>query len=200
MAIFRQLSRYDYEPTCANCCILTTCTSKGRIAAAYWLRRNLSMSPRRFLAVIRVTASTLALAPVLIAQVGFLEAPQYRANADPSSMAAVSDLNGDGKLDLVLGNFDFPNTSVSVLLGNGDGSFQSARNYPIAGVPWGVAVGDFNGDGTPDIVTANENVSTASVLIGNGDGSSRPRWITRSEAILIRWPWATSTAMANLIL
>ena len=71
--------------------------------------------------------------------------------------------------------------SVSVLLGNGDGSFQSAVSYPVGTGPEAVAVGDFTGDGFLDIVTANSNydpatntfgpVGTVSVLLGNGDGT-----------------------------
>src|SRR5262249_48663796 len=61
-------------------------------------------------------------------------------------------------------------TDVSVLLGNGDGTFQGAVNFQAGSRPFSVAVGDFNGDGFPDLAVANAN-SHVSVLLGNGDGT-----------------------------
>jgi hypothetical protein len=62
---------------------------------------------------------------------------------------AVGDFNGDGKLDMVTANHN--SGTVSVLLGNGDGSFASATDYAIPNSPLFVAVGDFNGDGKLDL-------------------------------------------------
>jgi hypothetical protein len=59
--------------------------------------------------------------------------------------AATGDINGDGKLDLMVANQD--NNNVSVLLGNGDGTFQAAVNYGVGNQPLSMALGDFNGDG-----------------------------------------------------
>ena len=81
----------------------------------------------------------------------------------------MGDFNSDGALDLAVANNANPGT-VSILLGNGNGSFQAAKSYPTDQAPKSVAVGDFNGDGIPDLVTAN-NFGTLSVLLGNGDGS-----------------------------
>ena len=81
----------------------------------------------------------------------------------------MADLNNDGNLDIVTAN-DGDNT-VSVLLGNGDGTFQAAASYPVGAEPSDVAVGDFNGDGNPDIVTADSGAGTISVLLGRGDGT-----------------------------
>ena len=61
---------------------------------------------------------------------------------------AVGDFNGDGKLDLVVANR--ASNNVSVLLGNGNGTFQAAVNYAAGSKPRSVAVGDFNGDGKLD--------------------------------------------------
>ena len=66
-------------------------------------------------------------------------------------------------------------TAVSVLLGNGDGTFQPSADYANAGTPTSIAIGDLNGDGFPDLVTANRDANTASVFLGNGDGTFRPQ-------------------------
>ena len=60
--------------------------------------------------------------------------------------------------------------SVSVLLGNGDGTFQPAVSYPVGANPIAVSIRDFAGDGKLDIFTVNSN-SSVSVLLGNGDGT-----------------------------
>jgi hypothetical protein len=98
----------------------------------------------------------------------FIMAPSYAAGANPVSVA-VADFNGDGHPDLVLANNTTPGT-VSVLLGNGDGTFQAAQSYAAGANPVSVAVGDFNGDGHSDVVVANY-AGTVSLLLGNGDGT-----------------------------
>ena len=87
---------------------------------------------------------------------------------EPASVA-VGDFNGDGKLDLVVSNGGRSN--VSVLLGNGNGTFQTAVNYGVGSGPYSVAVGDFNGDGRLDLVAANSGANSVSLLLGNGDGT-----------------------------
>jgi hypothetical protein len=83
----------------------------------------------------------------------------------------VGDLNGDGIQDLAVANFDdygLPVVgSVSVLLGNGDGSFQAAQNFSGGTSSRSVAMGDFNGDGLLDLAVANEYSDTVGVLINN---------------------------------
>jgi hypothetical protein len=82
---------------------------------------------------------------------------------------AIADLNDDGKPDLAVTNY-ISNT-VSVLRGNGDGSFGVKSDYATGSVPFSVAIGDLNGDGKPDLAVANNGSNTVSVLLGNGDGS-----------------------------
>ncbi len=82
---------------------------------------------------------------------------------------ATADLNGDGYLDLVVVNYKTNN--VSVLLGNGDGTFKTHVEYATGNGPMGVAIGDLNGDGKLDLVVANSTDNTVSVLLGNGDGT-----------------------------
>src|SRR5437879_4793373 len=88
--------------------------------------------------------------------------------AESESLAAV-DFNGDGKIDLVVANAGSNN--ISVLLGNGDGTFQAARTFPVGNRLEFVAVGDFNGDGKLDVAVASYNTNTVGVLLGNGDGT-----------------------------
>lgn len=88
-----------------------------------------------------------------------------------SQAVAATDLNGDGKLDLAVGNLD--SATVSVFLGNGDGTFKPRVDFATGLYPNSVAVGDFNGDGKPDLALANGS-GTVSILLGNGDGSFQP--------------------------
>lgn len=83
--------------------------------------------------------------------------------------AAVGDFNGDGKLDIAVINTG--SGGVSILLGNGDGTFQPAVNSSASGSPTFLAVGDLNGDGKLDLAMANGSANTVSVLLGNGDGT-----------------------------
>jgi len=95
----------------------------------------------------------------------------------PNSVV-VADFNGDGILDLAVANapdeYGGPLTPyLTILLGNGDGTFTAAPNAPAPGEPWVVSVGDFNGDGIPDLAFSNSYASnnSVSILLGNGDGT-----------------------------
>jgi hypothetical protein len=84
----------------------------------------------------------------------------------------VADVNGDGIPDIVTANRS--DNTVSVLLGNRDGGFQTKETFPTGRLPISAAVADLSGDGIPDIVTANYGGSTVSLLLGNGDGTFKP--------------------------
>ncbi len=84
------------------------------------------------------------------------------------------DFNGDGKIDLAVGNAGSNN--VSILLGNGDGTFKAAMNSPAGTSPQQMAAGDFNGDGKLDLVIINSGDGAAvlgvlNILLGKGDGT-----------------------------
>jgi hypothetical protein len=102
----------------------------------------------------------------------FQAATKHQAGVVPT-FVVVGDLNGDGKADLVVINPGGRTPGgVNVLLGNGDGGFRAARSYDAGPSPEYLAVGDFNGDGIPDLAVSGGSV--VSILAGNGDGSFQP--------------------------
>jgi FG-GAP-like repeat/Domain of unknown function (DUF4214) len=82
------------------------------------------------------------------------------------------DFNGDGKVDLVVG--DVTHSDVVILLGNGDGTLKPPVTYHMAAAPYYIIANDFNRDGKLDLATANLNAGNISVLLGRGDGSFDP--------------------------
>jgi Bacterial Ig-like domain (group 3)/FG-GAP-like repeat/Abnormal spindle-like microcephaly-assoc'd, ASPM-SPD-2-Hydin/FG-GAP repeat len=95
------------------------------------------------------------------------------AGPNPISVA-VGDFNNDGKQDIAVadGNINCCGLgSVSILIGNGDGTFKPAVAYGVGRGPFWVASDDFNGDGKLDLATANFLDGTVSILIGKGDGT-----------------------------
>ncbi len=87
--------------------------------------------------------------------------------------AATGDFNGDGKLDLAVGNLN--SGTVSILLGNGDGTFGPKQDFATGSNPRSIAVGDFNGDGKLDLAVVNNGPGTVSILLGKGDGTFAPK-------------------------
>ena len=84
----------------------------------------------------------------------------------------MGDFNHDHNLDVATVNAG--DDTVSVLLNNGGGTFQTASAYPGGSNPVALAVGDFNNDGNLDLVAANYVANTVSVLLGRGDGTFLP--------------------------
>jgi hypothetical protein len=102
---------------------------------------------------------------------GRFRAPLPFATGNVPASIAVADFSGDGNQDLAVANTgSFGSSDVSVLLGVGFGFGQQTR-YAVDGETLSVAVGDFNGDRKPDIVTANNAGHDVSVLLGSGSGS-----------------------------
>ncbi|MFY9660906.1 MAG: FG-GAP-like repeat-containing protein [Terriglobales bacterium] len=117
---------------------------------------------------------------------GTFHAPIYFDAGQGISSVAMADLNGDGKLDLVVGVNSSPEyNNVSVLLGNGDGTFQPVVNYNPGGegAVTSLAIADVNGDGYLDLVVGNSTADwcncvgagaiggAVGILLGNGDGT-----------------------------
>lgn len=122
----------------------------------------------------------LSLGCVAGATVGFKPLQSY--SVGPSPIAAVAaDFNGDGHTDLAVANFGDPavgdNGNVSIMLGNGDGTFRSASNFAAVNNCTGLLTADFDSDGKPDLAllrggdpAVNDN-GDVTIFLGNGDGT-----------------------------
>ncbi len=102
------------------------------------------------------------------------------AGATPT-FVTVGDFNGDGKPDLAIANAgnNAGSSTVDVLLNQGDGTFGAPMIYVLGSDPSSVAVGDFNGDGKPDLAVTDDMDATVSVLLNQGGGTFSARMIYR---------------------
>ncbi|MDH3975173.1 MAG: VCBS repeat-containing protein [Deltaproteobacteria bacterium] len=104
------------------------------------------------------------------ANVTFEHQGSYQRGSGPARVL-FEDFNEDRKLDMAITNNSIH--TVSIYLGNGDGSFQSAKDYSAGLYPWAILSGDFNKDGKLDIVTTNKD-DTFTVLLGYDNGTFLP--------------------------
>ena len=84
----------------------------------------------------------------------------------------IADINNDGWPDIVTANYN--NNTVSVLLGNGDGTFGAKKDYQVGYGPFSLALADVNGDGLLDVVTVNLLGYSMTVLLNTGNGTLGP--------------------------
>jgi hypothetical protein len=105
-------------------------------------------------------------------------APQSTGVPYTGGPDAIADFNGDGIPDLAWGQRGQP-SSVAISLGSGDGTFSMESTYSVGpNSPTTLVAGDFNGDGTPDLMTASEyqgddGAATGWILLGDGKGGFR---------------------------
>ena len=130
------------------------------------------LRPRTLTLIVLVVLAVMAI-PLASAQTLMFNRADFATGTGPVALA-VGDFRNNGLMDVVTGNSSTADT-VSVLLGNGDGTFAAHVDYAVGGPPVSVAVGDFNGDGKLDIIALYgfENARVA-VLLGNGDGTFKP--------------------------
>ena len=99
---------------------------------------------------------------------GFVPAGSPVAVGTAPFGVVVGDFNGDGHADLAMANTD--DNTVTILLGNGNGSFAQGSAGRSRHHPFIDAVGDFNGDGIPDLAVTNFTSNNVTILLGNGSG------------------------------
>ncbi len=102
--------------------------------------------------------------------------PQISTTVPSNGDIAAADLNGDGKPDVAMVYANCTQGAclpgyVAVLVGNGDGTFQTPVPYATGLQPDSVVIGDFNGDGKPDLATANSTSNNISILLNHGNGT-----------------------------
>ncbi|MGB2628553.1 MAG: FG-GAP-like repeat-containing protein [Candidatus Acidiferrum sp.] len=150
-------------------------TLTGRVTGA----GSLTLAPTGTLSFADTTngnflLGSATLGPATLTQT-FLPHVDYPIDVPFAVFVAVGDFNGDGIPDLAVAtgtntSGTVVGTTVSILLGNGDGTFQAAVNYPAHNQPFAIVVGDFNGDGNLDLAVDNLSSSDVSILLGDGQG------------------------------
>jgi len=111
----------------------------------------------------------LSVGPVALEDAVFPASPQGYHVGDSPLAVVVGDFNGDGLDDLAA--TDSADSTVSVLLGYGGGTFADSVPFPTGDTPVALALGDFDADGRLDLATADTGDGSVSVLLGYGDGS-----------------------------
>lgn len=119
------------------------------------------------------------------------ERPAHFLTGDGPYNVAAGDLDRDGTPDIVTSNY--LSGAVSVLIGNGDGTFLNRSDYLVGYYPHAVAMADLNNDNIIDLIVGNQYQDSISVLLGNGDGAFRDEVQFAAGAN----PWALATSDLN---
>ena len=130
-------------------------------------RRTYSCAPGKVAAVLLAFGAIGNLASAGISFQDPVDVPLPGGSA-PEALA-VGYFKGDNVLDLAAVNGGL--NSVTILLGNADGSFVQGDNYDVGTNPWYVTAADLNGDGILDLVVSNRDSGDLNILLGVGDGS-----------------------------
>src|SRR5438128_11868919 len=138
-------------------------------------RRNIDMS-FKFPSLTVILFAAVEIAPLSSARI-FLSGRNYPSGGTPLA-ALVQDFNNDGIADIASAN-----GTVSVFLGNSDGTFGSANTFPVGPFATEIASADLNGDGNADLVVTDDR-HTANVVLG--------RWPSRGSTWCRRWELRSS--------
>lgn len=147
----------------------------GFKTSAKWQSDRFLKLGKKYLSYISIFAIlvivTLTFAKTTMGQLSYAPAVNYPTGQYPF-FVLTNDFNGDGKQDLVTSNSD--GNSISILLGNGNGTFQPPNHFSVGNRPLWLEVRDFNGDGKADIAVTHYFSNDVAVLLGNGNGTFQP--------------------------
>jgi hypothetical protein len=162
---------------------LSLCQKRERQSCIRPSNKEIHMSRHLVATLTRVVAVLLllvmALAPQLSAKRFQTGPPSYTVGQAPF-FVTTADLRGIGRQDIIAANSNLnggggASTTISVLLSNGDGTYQPAVPYTVGNNPIAIAAGKFTTGGHVDLAVANPGSNTISILKGNGDGTFQPQ-------------------------
>jgi hypothetical protein len=125
-----------------------------------------------------------------VSPVSFILSSTMGVGNEPNNLTA-SDVNGDGKVDLI--NVNYADSTISVFTNNGQGGFVSAGIFGVGSYPNNLTAADVNGDGKMDMITANGGDHTLTVLTNNGSSG----FVLADTLAVGDWPASVAAADVN---